>query len=476
MQEQKAPICQRNNGRPQAVRLDLSEFQCLRRIEPRMKTPTLLTGPVVEEAVKMLGGDLEAVFLQSVSDVGDRGQPLQKYFFHIVLHELERHQEEIDRFHAEAGIYKDMMFIHKQALVQFHEVEVFNRAATELGGLNPNHWQEIYRYRSLKAVVRPSRKDQPGGRDDFPTEDHAEAFDKIVELAQLHFDWEVRQEIEALCGGIRMRTFPLVTGPSACGKTFIARALAQKLDAKLNLISVGNWIPQGADVKPCSMVSIMSDMLNHERVVLFIDEIDKTEENSEQNTWSISNRMDIYALLDDNVHYDKLMEQLRRFSPKLASRVSEESIDCQQLASERLFIIGAGTWQREHQQANSGKTSLGFSESVDEAMLKVDMQERLMGNRLIAEELRNRFNHELIELRHPTVEEGRALLDRKGVTALAERLGRMDLIEGIDWPNGGLRNVESIVAELAIGYRRLGASPRLGDSTLERIHHFDALV
>lgn len=453
MQEQKTPIRQGNNARPQAVGLNLEQFLQERKYEPMLKTPTLVCPPVVDEVFGLLGKDLEVVLLQYIPRIDARGQRFCGYCFHVVLHHLDEHMEEIDGFHAESEIYKDPIFFNKIAIIQFHEVEAFNRAAEERGGLDPKSWQELYRYRPLKTVTRASAGEESPGMEEFPTADHAKAFRKIAELGRLHFDREAGKEVEQLCGGIGLRTFPLVTGPSACGKTFLARALAKELDARLNLVSASNWIPRGADAKPCSMISIMRDLLQHERVVLFIDEIDKIEENLEPNGWSLSNRADIYALLDHNILYDELMVQLKRFDANLAKRVSDERMDCQQLAKERLFIVGAGTWQREYQQGNNAQT-VGFAERANGEKPLVDMKARLKGNELIAEELRNRFNSDLVELRHPTAAEGRALLDRKGVTALAERLGRMDLIEGIDWPNGGMRNVESVVAELAMDFRK----------------------
>lgn len=420
--------------------------------------PSIINQTILEELLAAFQGKLDVLYINNAENPEHQGRRKLRYTFVAVVdmgpQELKLVYKDWREF---SQILHDDLFACGKADFRIYTIQEFNSKVDQQElALDARLWCELYRRRNYDWMPRPPKPVSRPENSDFIflTKTHEEGFKQIELMAHLHFNADLSQYFQGICGGIKPRTFPLITGPSATGKTHMAKQIAQAMGAKLIIVPAGNWVPIGASTKPCTKIQIMEQLLLHERVILFIDELDKIEEVKADTDWRASCRADIYSVLDQEFEFRSLSQELAKNSKALYDKWSLDRVDLDQLARTNLFIMAAGTWQREVKKLRVAAKGSGFGFGQDAITETGAMREHLKGNALIAEELRNRFHQRLIELRYPTRTEGLAMLEAKGLLKVARDFGRMDLIESIDWENGGLRNVESIVAELAMQYIR----------------------
>lgn len=75
--------------------------------------------------------------------------------------------------------------------------------------------------------------------------------------------------------GIKLRTNPLIVGPSGVGKTWIAEDLARELKLPIFKVTCGDWLPQGVQRETPTLNRLRDFIKCHPRYVLHIDELDK---------------------------------------------------------------------------------------------------------------------------------------------------------------------------------------------------------
>lgn len=198
------------------------------------------------------------------------------------------------------------------------------------------------------------------------------------------------------------------------------------------------------------MVVILEALLAHPRVVLMIDEIDKAVSLENSKGWSVSNRNDVYALLDRQVGFENLIELLK--DPELKKMgVRAAAGKLRELMDNNLYIIACGTWQKLYKARRGQSRSVGFGsrEGADESSNDVSLSEGgLKNNDYIADELRNRFHSDILELRPLTRKEGIRMAELLGVMQLAKELEMPEKVAEIDWANNGMRELESVFTSL----------------------------
>lgn len=272
------------------------------------------------------------------------------------------------------------------------------------------------------------------------------AFEQLQAMARLFF--EGAGDVTNL--KIRPRNCPLVVGPTGCGKSFLVEAVARSSNAHFLKASVGDWIPIGAanDYKP-TLFAILDQVVEHARVVLFLDEFDKWG-NDVSSSWARSCQTDVWQILDrtppsDAYQRSTKIEHAREFSAD----------DLRELLRRRLWIVGAGTWQ----SLLRPQTALGFAPrgSSDE-----EQRRDIAASGVLPDELLARFNPELIVLRYPSGAETVEIFERSGLLALADSVGEKLHPETHDWSRSGMRSLENIATRLLL--RRLALTSPLVDS------------
>jgi len=257
------------------------------------------------------------------------------------------------------------------------------------------------------------------------------ALQRLTTMATLYFS-------SKSSGGLRPRFAPLLIGPTGSGKTAVVERVANKLKAHLMRVTVSEWTPNGAreETSP-TLRTLVATLLEHDRVVLFIDELDKLSDSS--GTWNRSCLCEIFNVLERDLptHFTKNKTDQERLSVK---------------TRDRLWIVGAGTWS--HLQPSHANTRpMGFSSPAprvpQSTIPTTDIVERALKDGFPVE-LLGRFHNVPFFLNYPDEHETAEILEHLGLVKLAKDTGRFNQIQDFTWRPFGLRNLESLFADLLV--------------------------
>ncbi|MFZ5497223.1 MAG: AAA family ATPase [Verrucomicrobiota bacterium] len=171
----------------------------------------------------------------------------------------------------------------------------------------------------------------------FLTRSQRAGLGRMLGLAKLHFEGAVRH-------GVRLRTWPLLVGPSGVGKSNLARRLAAALGGlPVTKLSYGEWLVSGARTDVTTLQRLRLALEKYDRQILFIDELDKV--HATPDPWSRALLTELFGVLD------------RQLATAEGSRCgwSQELL---RKFQEKVFIVGAGTWQDVWR--GQGSRSIGF--------------------------------------------------------------------------------------------------------------------
>ena len=257
-------------------------------------------------------------------------------------------------------------------------------------------------------------------------------WERCVALGNLHYSGKSNSS------KIKPRTFPLLIGPTGAGKSFICREIASSLNAHLVSLSFGRWAPLGSRDGQQTIYTILDALVEYQRVVCVIDELDKIV--GWADSWSRSVANDIWAALDLNFP----LESYARSHKSEGKRPPPDT--------SRLWFIGAGTWQ-SITSAMPGDRGIGFH-SVLRADNSLDVLKRVRESREVPEELTARFHVQPLLLTYPEPDEVSGLLKEYGLTDLAFEAG-VDLSTlKFDFNKGGMRVLEGLAADLMLIIQR----------------------
>ncbi|MCX6938403.1 MAG: AAA family ATPase [Verrucomicrobia bacterium] len=186
--------------------------------------------------------------------------------------------------------------------------------------------------------------------------------------------------------GIPQQWNSLMIGPTGCGKTSIVETLTELLGGLCVKCTHGSWIPAGAyEGHTQTLKMIINAVGRAERVVVFVDELDKFFGSQEISSWHSSVLNELWLLLDKS-------PVLKR--EHLAEVKTADSIeDLGRLFKQRTFIVAAGTWQDVFKR----KPSAGF---VPSSTQNTAFQE-IMRRGTLPDEVRRRFHSKVIEIKYP---------------------------------------------------------------------------
>lgn len=264
------------------------------------------------------------------------------------------------------------------------------------------------------------------------------AYERCVALGRLHFSGRAREAL------IQPRTYPLLMGATGVGKTYLVRAIADALSAHLVFLSFGRFMPAGARDARQTLFVILDALVAHQRVVVFLDELDKALTWSD--SWSRSVTNDLWAALD-------LIFPLAAYHADVERHGKDKRIEPKDF--QRLWFIGAGTWQNlTGQRTGIGGTGvIGFGERYG-ARKPESVVEQIRASQDVPPELTARFHSQPVLLTYPQQDEVPQLLMDFGVFELARKAGvNLNGVE-LDFSKGGVRVIEALVADLLLAIQR----------------------
>jgi len=223
-----------------------------------------------------------------------------------------------------------------------------------------------------------------------------EVFDSLVETAEILFSGSWRTL------PLQPRFARLLAGTSGAGKSHVVKSVAAELGLPALAQDATNWIPIGASDKGAKQTwtDIISFLRQHERGIIFLDEIDKVGRTNGPNncSWLQFVRVEIFAVLD------------RRVPAGLFAAAEDMSAAEAQLVRDRLknsmMLVGAGAFQ-EFWEARQ-KPTVGFVTDQTAGPL---IQQKNVAT-YIATEIVNRFESPVLSFRPFSAQDYEAMLSR----------------------------------------------------------------
>lgn len=260
--------------------------------------------------------------------------------------------------------------------------------------------------------LKTQPKEPPLVSDKLLTASQRGVLEGLTERAELFFE-----SVEKPTSGIPLQTNTLLLGPTGCGKTTVVDALARQIGAECFKVSHGNWIVDGAarEAGEPTVASVVSLACRAQRVVLFIDELDKFFQVRDGSSWHCSVLNDLWLMLDRSLNWGRLLAKT-----EVCQHLNAESRSTAHIEScvrRRIFIVGAGTWQSLMKPA----VRIGFSGSTQDDSANDIL--RIIRQGALPEEVLRRFNYDTLKLEYPSQRELSELLRRD--TALAQALASL---------------------------------------------------
>lgn len=252
---------------------------------------------------------------------------------------------------------------------------------------------------------------------------------------------------------LRPRLFPLLIAPTGAGKSMLVAECARHLKACYLRTQRGDMAPQGARGLRPTLFRILDLLLQHERVLWHMDELDKfgtdtaTATPSGNNEWGAGIYSDIWSALDGVFPIHAYLQQLK-------ARVDEGFL--QSRVRYGLYIVGSGTWQQLFSQRT--RPSMGFANERKAAPRSVTAGD-VAKSQLISPELLARFNADFLILNYPDEKEAMSLVERTGMARLAAETGYRITAEDLDFRRGGFRVLEALLTKLLLLRHRSRATP-----------------
>jgi hypothetical protein len=298
---------------------------------------------------------------------------------------------------------------------------------------------------SQRSVRAPKK---PAGQS-FPlTSSQKSVADALIERAELFFSETGDNQT-----GIPIQTNSLLIGPTGSGKTSVVETAARRLHASFFKVSHGNWIVEGAveNAGTPTLRQILVAASKAERLVLFVDELDKFFRTSEANTWHSALLNDLWLVLDRGLSWNVLAEKSELRCLRQEDRTPER---LEEIFRRRVFIVAAGTWQETYRT----KPRVGFAAGKDDEVPGGSLAQIVKTGGLPEEVLR-RFNADALRVAYPSREELASLLAKDTVLEEAcRKAGRAPDLQALHEQMAmmGMTALTSFKTQVLLAARRTG--------------------
>ena len=279
---------------------------------------------------------------------------------------------------------------------------------------------------SVNSATSATKTPSPNNTESLSA-NQQQAFKRCVQVGELFFSQ--RQFVK----GFNIRSFPLIAGPTGAGKSHLVHKIAQSLDCEYVRLDYGTWIPRGAKEGPNTMEYIADKALDHKRVLVHLDELDKLRGNF-GNGWETSVLNDVWKLLDRPI-------DLAHLACAQSYQQGEEAFA--KLFAERVWVVGSGTWQEVF---DTQSKAIGFNHDEDQQPEPDDTIQRIRQQQLIPPELLGRFDSKIQILNYPKATEVVESLKNAGLEL--DEAGQRKLDENLK--SSGFRAVEDTVTEYSL--------------------------
>ncbi len=263
-------------------------------------------------------------------------------------------------------------------------------------------------------------------------------------------------------GPIEPRLFPLICAPTGAGKSMLVKILAQDLGAHYLRMQRGDMAPQGASRMRATVFTILDALVQHELVLLHLDELDKFTVDQGAPTpsteWGAGIFSDVWSLLDGSLPFATYLATEDRVRPAGVT-VTLELL--QRRARSGLFVVGSGTWQGVFTKAR--RPPMGFGAGTPETQQEVGV-EAIIAARVISPELLARFNSDIQILGYPEADEIPGLLEATGILGLARDCHYVITPADLDFARGGFRILETLFSRLLLRRDQMRGQPVTGAS------------
>ena len=268
------------------------------------------------------------------------------------------------------------------------------------------------------------------------TQSQKAALERLLLLGELFFDGT-----HAL-PKVKLKLNPLLCGPTGVGKTHLVQTVAAKLQANYFRVTRSDWLVVGCRQGRPTVYQIIDAVLNHERTLVHLDEVDKIQIDFQTaGEWSACVAQDYLSVLEGKFQVEEylnttMFEEGKKPIPLYVREKLRRS----------LWLVGSGTWQQVFAAHRPG-AAIGFALPAAPVAVEADA---IAQAKLISPELFYRFNSDLIFLSYPTPSETAGLLQETGLALLADQLGLALDPAAVRWENGGMRALETIATRLAL--------------------------
>ncbi len=228
----------------------------------------------------------------------------------------------------------------------------------------------------------------------------------------------------------------------------LVKTLAQDLRAHYLRIQRGDMAPQGATRMRATVFTILDALVQHERMFLHLDELDKFTVDQGAPTpsteWGAGIFSDVWSLLDGSLPFANYLATEDRVRPAGVT-ITVEFL--QQRARSGLFVVGSGTWQGVFTRAR--RPPMGFGAGTPETQPEVGA-EAIIAARVISPELLARFNSDIQILGYPEADEIPGLLEATRIIGLARDCDYVITPADLDFARGGFRVLETLFSRLLL--------------------------
>lgn len=238
--------------------------------------------------------------------------------------------------------------------------------------------------------IEPPAYPKPSIHMDSLTASQRAVLREVSALSEIFFEGGIER------AGANLRIAPLIIGPSGVGKTHVVTAVGRAMNVPVIRMTVSNWIIQAGRQAPCALEILQRSLERHDRMILFIDELDKLT-RSQTCEYSRHQQVEIFAALDRSLSY-----------PGAPGNPWTSTHD--EKLRRNVMIVGGGTWH--DLWITRPRPPMGFNSQAD---IGDDIAGRIRQARIIPEELLYRFSSRWLFLRPYTPEDFRTIAQRLGL-------------------------------------------------------------